>query len=160
MLQDLTNDQSSLVEVNGLVLSGNKPLPQPMLTQLLWHHLASLGVNELSNFIPFVQTYQFDINGLAQDCSISSALAMEILHSCLNPSVLLLCSLTHMWYIIDSTCSQQIDFIFHNLCILSHFFTPCRGVIYVTLYYLLLYILCYEGPLLFQGATTGRKGFI
>ena len=31
---------------NGLVPSGNKPLPEPMLTQIC-HHMASLGQNEL-----------------------------------------------------------------------------------------------------------------
>ena len=33
---------------NGLVPSGNKPLPEPMLTQDLCHHMASLGHNVLS----------------------------------------------------------------------------------------------------------------
>ena len=37
-----------------------------------------------------------DIDGLVQDCGISSALAMEILHSCTKPSL----SYTSMIYII------------------------------------------------------------
>ena len=32
---------------NGLVPSGNKPLPKPMLTQISWRHMVSLGHNEL-----------------------------------------------------------------------------------------------------------------
>ena len=35
---------------NGLVPSGNKPLPEPMLTQISCRHLASLGPNELILF--------------------------------------------------------------------------------------------------------------
>ena len=34
---------------NGLVPSGNKPLPEPMLTQIC-HHMASLGHNELTHY--------------------------------------------------------------------------------------------------------------
>ena len=34
---------------NGLMPSGNKPLPEPMLIdQFLWRHMASLGANELN----------------------------------------------------------------------------------------------------------------
>ena len=43
MPQDLTEDKSPLVEVMALVLSGNKPLPEPMLTQIyvaIWRHYA------------------------------------------------------------------------------------------------------------------------
>ena len=39
MPQDLTDDKSNIGSGNGLVPSGNKPLPEPMLTQFfvaLW----------------------------------------------------------------------------------------------------------------------------
>ena len=42
---------------NGLVPSGNKPLPEPILTQIyvtMWHHQATMGVN--------LQFYNFHIN--------------------------------------------------------------------------------------------------
>ena len=32
---------------NGSVTSGNKPLPNPILTEVLWHHMASVGHNEI-----------------------------------------------------------------------------------------------------------------
>ena len=32
---------------NGLVVSGNKPSAEPMLTQIVCHHITSLGHNEL-----------------------------------------------------------------------------------------------------------------
>ena len=35
---------------NGLVPSGNKPLPEPMLTKIPVAHMASLGHNELTHF--------------------------------------------------------------------------------------------------------------
>ena len=38
---DLTDDKSNIGSGNGLVPSGNKPLPKPMLTQFLvamWRH--------------------------------------------------------------------------------------------------------------------------
>ena len=34
MSVDLTDDKSTLVQVIGLVPSGDKPLPEPMLTQI------------------------------------------------------------------------------------------------------------------------------
>ena len=37
----------NIVSGNGLVPSGNKPLPEPMLTQFLGRLMASLGHNEL-----------------------------------------------------------------------------------------------------------------
>ena len=44
---DLTDDKSTLVQViNGLVPSGNKPLPEPMLTQIsvaIWQHKATMS---------------------------------------------------------------------------------------------------------------------
>ena len=51
MLLDLTDDKSSLDEVlrNGLALSSNKPLPEPILTQISVAicYMTSLGPNEL-----------------------------------------------------------------------------------------------------------------
>ena len=47
MSLDFTDDQSTLVQVMGLCRQGNKPLPEPMLTQIC-HHMVSLGHNELS----------------------------------------------------------------------------------------------------------------
>ena len=38
----------NIVSGNGSVLSGNKPLPGPMMTGDPWHHLVSLGLSELS----------------------------------------------------------------------------------------------------------------
>ena len=41
MPQDLTDDKSNIGSGNGLVPSGNKPLPEPMLTQIyvaIWRH--------------------------------------------------------------------------------------------------------------------------
>ena len=35
---------------NGLVPSGNEPLPEPMLTQIYVHHMASLGHNGLTHW--------------------------------------------------------------------------------------------------------------
>ena len=48
----------NIVSGNGLVLSGNKPLPEPMLTQIS-RHMASLGHNELTkiNFQFFFLLY-------------------------------------------------------------------------------------------------------
>ena len=63
---------------NGLVPSGNKPLPEPMLSRIC-HHMLSLARNELTD-----QSY-FD--GLVQDCSISIADALQIMQSCTKPLV-------------------------------------------------------------------------
>ena len=41
-------EQVSIGSGNGLVLLGNRPLPEPMLTQLYGHHMASLCHNELT----------------------------------------------------------------------------------------------------------------
>ena len=41
MLPDFTNDKSNIRSGDYLVLSGNKPLPEPMLTQIYvtkWRH--------------------------------------------------------------------------------------------------------------------------
>ena len=46
MPQDLTGDKSTLVQENGLVSSGNKPLPEPMLTQIyvaIWRHWTTMS---------------------------------------------------------------------------------------------------------------------
>ena len=52
MSLDLTAGKSTLVkEVNGLVPSGNKPLPEPMLTQFYDAKMAPLGHNESINHI-------------------------------------------------------------------------------------------------------------
>ena len=42
---------------NGLVLSGNKPLPEPMLTQIC-RHMASLGHNELTLSVTTLNEWQ------------------------------------------------------------------------------------------------------
>ena len=45
---DLTDDESTVIgSGNGLVPSGNKPLPEPMVTQISVAEMASLGLNEL-----------------------------------------------------------------------------------------------------------------
>ena len=52
---------------NGLVPSGNKPLPETMLTQIyVCHHIASLGQNELKKF-------QFEINFRQNICIVTEA---------------------------------------------------------------------------------------
>ena len=46
-----TTPHWSLINIgsgNSLVLSGNKPLPEPMLTHISWRHMTSLGHNDLS----------------------------------------------------------------------------------------------------------------
>ena len=45
LVRDLTDHKSSLGQVNGLVLSGNEPLPEPMLTKV--HDAVSLHPNHL-----------------------------------------------------------------------------------------------------------------
>ena len=47
--------------------------------------MASLGPNEL---VPHIYCLSFHINGLVQDYSNSNVLAMELLQSCINPSIL------------------------------------------------------------------------
>ena len=47
MSLDFTDDQSTFGSGNGLMPLGNKPLPEPMLTQIC-HHMASWGHNELN----------------------------------------------------------------------------------------------------------------
>ena len=49
--QNLTSEKSTLVQVMApcLVPPGNKPLPEPILTQI-WHHIVSLGQNELTQW--------------------------------------------------------------------------------------------------------------
>ena len=50
MSLDFADDQSwNIGSGNGLVPSGNKPLPEPMLTQISRRHIASLGHNELNH---------------------------------------------------------------------------------------------------------------
>ena len=46
MPQNSTDDKSTTGSGNGLVPSGNKPLPEPMLTQISFAIMASLGPNE------------------------------------------------------------------------------------------------------------------
>ena len=77
---------------NSLVSSGIKPLLiiEPMLTSIyVSMHLASLGHYEIKQ--PFslkaLFNFQSNIDGLVQDSSNSSALAMELLQSCTKPSI-------------------------------------------------------------------------
>ena len=44
--------------------------------------------NQYHSFLHCLAISNHDIDGLVQDCSISSALAMEILQSCTKPSIL------------------------------------------------------------------------
>ena len=55
MSQELIDDVN-LGSGNGLVPSGNEPLPEPLLLHLPWCHVASLRVNELNNILT---TYGF-----------------------------------------------------------------------------------------------------
>ena len=44
--QDFTGDKSTIGSGDGLVPSGNKPLPDPILTHInvaIWHHQATMG---------------------------------------------------------------------------------------------------------------------
>ena len=43
----MTLNFQAICSGNDLVPSGNKPLPEPMLTQIYVAHMASLGLNEL-----------------------------------------------------------------------------------------------------------------
>ena len=89
MPQDLTDDKSTLVQArpnnsgigsgNGLVPSGNKPLPEAMLTQIC-HHMASLGHNELIlNFVKFQICKEFSPWGNCGLCSLSENLHYSLL---------------------------------------------------------------------------------
>ena len=51
MLLDLTDGNSTLATVLGLVPDDAKPLPEPMLIQLFLTYMASLGYNELISFL-------------------------------------------------------------------------------------------------------------
>ena len=70
---------STLVQVMCVPLA-NKILPETMLTEVICH-MVSLG--------PHRDDWHFV--GLVQDCSNSSALAMEILQSCTKPSISFKC---------------------------------------------------------------------
>ena len=64
MAQDLIDDKSNIGSGNGLVPSGNKPLPEPMLTQIC-HPMASLGHNGWKGvlsmeMISITETYVID----------------------------------------------------------------------------------------------------
>ena len=51
---------------NGLVLSGNKPLPEPMLTDL-YCHMTSLGHNELNQYTGNIKFYSQNYINLLTD---------------------------------------------------------------------------------------------
>ena len=42
-----TFDDVNIVSGNGLAMSGNKPLPEPMVTSDVWCYMASPEANEL-----------------------------------------------------------------------------------------------------------------
>ena len=44
---------------NILMLSGNKPLPQPMLTQIPWHHMVSQGPMNFNSLRPGCKLWYF-----------------------------------------------------------------------------------------------------
>ena len=76
---------------NGLLSKETKTLPEPMLT----YHIFCPWYSPESNFIRYAQDinhwnvlvcYAY-IDGLAQDCSNSSALPMGLLQSCDKPSI-------------------------------------------------------------------------
>ena len=46
MPEDLVDDSQHIGLGNGLVLSGNKPLPEPV-DEDLWYHMASPGHNDM-----------------------------------------------------------------------------------------------------------------
>ena len=48
IVHDPTDDKSTMVEVNGLAPSGNKPLPQPRLTQTYVGNYGIITHNELT----------------------------------------------------------------------------------------------------------------
>ena len=50
---NLTDDQVNIGSGNGLVRSGNKPLPEPMFNPDLYRQMASLGLNELNTHMNF-----------------------------------------------------------------------------------------------------------
>ena len=81
---------------NGLVPSGNKSLPVPMLTKSTWPY----GVST-PQWVNLILQYWHEIDGLVQDCSISIANALEILQSCTMPS---------KW-----TNTKGFNYIFHQI---------------------------------------------
>ena len=69
MSLDLIDDKLSLVNFglgnhgNGLVLSGNKPLPEQMIPRpYVSHHMASPGLNELSLWLAAKQAPSHYLN--------------------------------------------------------------------------------------------------
>ena len=72
MSVDFTDDQSTLVQVVvwGLVPSGNKPLPEPMLSKI-FHHMASLGLNEFTLYWSMIVNEIFKHNFLYEFVLIS-----------------------------------------------------------------------------------------
>ena len=83
---------------------GAKPLSEPKVVSLSTH-TESLGRTELKgtftllplrwSLASFVLTNLYHVNGLVQDCSISSALAVEILQSCTKPCIYIHVSLAY-----------------------------------------------------------------
>ena len=73
----IIDNKSALVQVMAWRRAGDKPLPEPMLTQFTDAYAAQ-GRDELTNHY---------INGFVQDSSNSSALAMELLQSRTEPSI-------------------------------------------------------------------------
>ena len=49
MSLDLNQQEVNTGSGNGLVLSGNKPFPEPKLTPIQSHHMTSLDYNELTH---------------------------------------------------------------------------------------------------------------
>ena len=54
VLKDSIDSKSPLVQWMAWYLSGDRPLPEPMLTIILWRHRTSLGHNELTSPHPFI----------------------------------------------------------------------------------------------------------
>ena len=57
------DDKSALVEVMGWHWLGNKPLPEPMLTKNVWHHMVALsGLKALTQWVmTYVYIYNDDV---------------------------------------------------------------------------------------------------
>ena len=107
-----------LVQAIAWCCPGNKPLPEPMLTQVYVD--TSLGRNEFKSKLkredvaykyeicirgPWHQFYKRCLNlyieGLAQGCNNSSELAMELLQSCTKPLIWHLffqLALLYLWF--------------------------------------------------------------
>ena len=80
----LIYNEPGLVQVMAWRRRGDKPLLEAMLTRLTDAYAAQGGWIKNMNK---TRSFRVCIDGLVQDCSISIANALEILQSCIEPSI-------------------------------------------------------------------------